>query len=71
MDRPLVPYTKYWKMVTTSTANTVASTNILDINRMIQAEEINYAEEVFNEDSDFNSDSTGMRGGGGGATKYI
>lgn len=68
-DRPLVPYTKYWKMIkpTFSSENT-GTKNVASLNSGY-TEEINFNDDLYSADDDFSSDSSGMRGGQG--VKFI
>jgi hypothetical protein len=69
VDRPLVPYTKYWKMIKPSLALASSSSSSRGPGSIEQSEgyteEINFSDDAYSIDDDFSSDSTGMRGGQG------
>ena len=68
-DRPLIPYTKYWKMIKpTFNSDDGAAKNAVGLTSGY-AEEINFNDDLYNADDDFSSDSSGMRGGQG--VKFI
>jgi hypothetical protein len=70
VDRPLVPYTKYWKMIKPSLALASSSSSSSRGPGSTEqsegyTEEINFSDDAYSLDDDFSSDSTGMRGGQG------
>ena len=77
VDRPLVPYTKYWKMIKPSVALTSSSSRSPGSSEQGEGytEEINFSDDAYSLDDDFSSDSTGMRGGQGpgqgGGTRFL